>query len=142
MIIKNKPQEKSTYNFSNALALIIVLLCFIYFFWISYPSKQSANRDIGEVKTAMISLLTLVIGYYFGSNKSATIKDDKIEALQQNAATTAIDMAADKAQVKADIKIDKVAKIAELKLALKDLEPDSDEAKNLLKELELLEKIS
>jgi hypothetical protein len=134
--------ESKVFTFSNILALLIVTACFVYFFWISGPSKQSENRDIGEVKTAMISVLTLVIGYYFGSNKSSATKDNRIESLQQTATEVAL-MAANKdAGIVAGNKIDKLAKIAELKKALEALDPESDEAKAILSELEILEKTS
>lgn len=81
---------KIHFNFSNLLALVIVMGCFAFFFWICMPSKQSENRDIGEVKTALISVLTLVIGYYFGSTKGSAAKDVKIEEMTKTATALAL----------------------------------------------------
>ena len=60
--------------FHNFLATLIVLMCFGYFFYISsshFPT--SLLKDIGDIKIAMITMITGIIGYYFGSsNKNRT----------------------------------------------------------------------
>lgn len=87
----NSSSKKVQFNFVNLLAIIIVLLCFGFFFWICSPQRQEENRNIGEVKTALIGVLTLIMGYFFGASKGSAAKDVKIEELQQaaNQPTTA-----------------------------------------------------
>lgn len=58
-------------NFANTLALVVILLCFAYFFYISSSKFPAAMiKDIGDIKIAMITTLTMIVGYYFGSSKS------------------------------------------------------------------------
>lgn len=57
-------------KFTNALALTIILMCFGYFFYISSSHFPTALlKDIGDIKIAMITIVTGIIGYYYGSSK-------------------------------------------------------------------------
>lgn len=57
-------------NFRDGLALLIVILCFGYFYYISSARfPVTLLKDIGDIKIAMITIMTGVIGYYFGSSK-------------------------------------------------------------------------
>lgn len=57
-------------KFTNALALLIVLMCFGYFYYISSSHFPAALlKDIGDIKIAMITIVTGIIGYYYGSSK-------------------------------------------------------------------------
>lgn len=71
-------------NFNNLLALCILCVCFSYFFWISGSKVPETNHNIGEIKTAMISIVMLIVGFYFGSSKSSSKKDDTIQQMQNN----------------------------------------------------------
>lgn len=57
--------------FTNFLAFFIVCMCFGYFFYISSSSfPASLIKEISDIKIAMITVVTGIIGYYFGnSNK-------------------------------------------------------------------------
>lgn len=74
------------FNFQNFFAFLIVACCFCYFFWISGNKAATNNHNIGEIKTALISLVMLVVGYYFGSSKSSARKDEVISDMQQTIA--------------------------------------------------------
>jgi hypothetical protein len=61
-----------TITFRDFIALLIVLLCFFYFYYISSARfPQALLKDISDIKMAMVSLVTMVIGYYFGASKKS-----------------------------------------------------------------------
>jgi preprotein translocase subunit YajC len=72
-------------NFLNFFAFCIMGACIFYFFWISGTSKQEENRNIGEIKTAMIALVMLIANYFFGSSKSSSKKDETIQQMTDTA---------------------------------------------------------
>ena len=133
---------KIDWSFTNIIAFIVIIGCFTFFFWISSPLKDTLNenRNIGEVKTALIAAFMLVLSYYFGNSRNASAKDEQIKELNKTATQVALTTAQNTADVKSEIKDEKATKIAELRKALEDLEPDSEDAKKLLAEIELLEK--
>ncbi|MBV7531352.1 hypothetical protein [Chitinophaga sp. sic0106] len=58
------------FNFQHLLALIIVVTCFGYFFYISGTHFATVqNNNVVDVKTAMISILTMVAMHYFRQEK-------------------------------------------------------------------------
>lgn len=62
----------------NALAIMVVLLCFGYFFYISSSKFPSALlKDISDLKIAMITMVTAIISYYFGASKSKPNEQQK-----------------------------------------------------------------
>lgn len=66
----------------DVLAIIVVLLCFSYFFYISLSHYNARdNINVGDIKTAMVSIMTVVLTYYFGTSKSSTEKDESINSL-------------------------------------------------------------
>lgn len=61
------------FNFHNLLALIIVVACFGYFFYISGKGfSQVQNNNIVDVKTVMTTLVTMVAMYYFRQERRNT----------------------------------------------------------------------
>lgn len=57
--------------FQTFLATLVVILCFAFFFYISsglFPA--SMVKEIGDIKIALITVLSTVMGYYFGGAKS------------------------------------------------------------------------
>lgn len=84
--IMKKFFSETRFHFGNFLAFCVVTACFIYFFWVSGASREE-NHNVGEIKTACISIITMILGYYYGSNKGSTKKDETIQQLSQNAAT-------------------------------------------------------
>lgn len=71
-------------SFSDALAALIVLLIFGYFFTITLMPQVAQNNNIGEIKTALIATLTAIVGWMWGSSKSSANKDATIsDALKE-----------------------------------------------------------
>lgn len=70
---------------SNIIAIMVIIGCFSYFFYIS-STKLPADQvhTISDIKTGMISLVTMVCGYYFGSSKSSATKDESVNKLIDN----------------------------------------------------------
>jgi hypothetical protein len=65
-----------TVSFRDLIALLIILLCFFYFYYISSARfPQALLKDISDIKMAMVSLVTMVIGYYFGASKKTETDD-------------------------------------------------------------------
>jgi hypothetical protein len=89
------------------------------------------NGSLNQITIVMITLVTLVLNYYFGSSSNSAKQQAIIAELQKNAA----------ASTTKESTVDKSVKIGELKNALKDLDPNSEEAKKLLLQLEQLEKL-
>lgn len=70
-------------QFLHILAILLVVLCFAYFFWISGKTHAEVeNHNVGEIKTAMISFVTMVLGYFFGSSRSSAKKDEALSQKQ------------------------------------------------------------
>ncbi|MDB5210207.1 MAG: hypothetical protein JWQ30_1034 [Sediminibacterium sp.] len=68
------------FTFSEILMGIIVLMIFAFFFTITLMPQVAQNNNIGEIKTALISTLTAIIGYQYGSSKSSARKDETINS--------------------------------------------------------------
>lgn len=66
--------------FADVFAVIIFLCCMTYFFWASFflPKDHKDFTHIAEIKTAMITICTWVVGFYYGSVRGAKQKDDII----------------------------------------------------------------
>lgn len=78
------PQSWLNSNIKPILALVIVLLGFGYFYMCSI-------RDIKpdpQILIAMVTSVSLAIGYYFGSSQGSTKKDDTIAQNMGNPAVT------------------------------------------------------
>jgi hypothetical protein len=73
-----------TWSFEQWLSIVVVSLIFAFFFLISFYPPEKLNSNIGEVKTALISILTMVVGYWFGSSRSSAKKDDALVANTEN----------------------------------------------------------
>lgn len=71
-------------NFANFLAFMVVAACFTYFFYISSSKFPAAMiKDISDIKIAMITIVTGIISYYFGSSKSSKDKDEVIKDMNK-----------------------------------------------------------
>lgn len=58
-------------SFNNLLAVLIIILCFIYFFYISSSHLPVALiKEISDIKIAFITIMGTVIGYYYGGAKN------------------------------------------------------------------------
>lgn len=62
----------------NALAIVVILLCFAFFFYISSSKFPTAlQNNISDLKIAMITMVTAIISYYFGASKSKPNEQQK-----------------------------------------------------------------
>lgn len=77
------------WNFEQWLSIVIVILIFVFFYMISFYPPEKLNTNIGEVKTALISILTMVIGYWFGSSRSSAKKDEALSTTNKPVVTNA-----------------------------------------------------
>lgn len=68
-------------NIKPLLGLIIVIGVLLYFFLITWLFRNNPNV-LSQVIIAMVGILGVVTGYYFGYSQGAAKKDDTIAALQ------------------------------------------------------------
>jgi hypothetical protein len=71
---------KST-SFHAAFAIYFVSLAMAYFFWISWSDKATNNNHIGEVKVFLITTVSVVVGYFYGSSQENKKKAEVMENL-------------------------------------------------------------
>ena len=66
------------FNFHHLLALIVVITCFVYFFYISGKGfSQVQNNNIVDVKTILGNILVMVIMHYFRQQGDKKKEDDQ-----------------------------------------------------------------
>lgn len=143
---KDPKTGKMTFNFPNFLATLLILFAMSYFFIMSFVlSKKEVleNPSINQIIIFMVGIVTTICTFYFGSSIGQIRESQKNTQLQKDVTAIALTTATGvNPNVATEIKIDKAVKISELKTALAELEPESEEAKKILAELEELEKIS
>lgn len=145
---KDSKTGKLVFSFPNFLATLLILFAMSYFFIMSFVlSKKEVleNPSINQIIIFMVGIVTTICTFYFGSSIGQIRESQKNTQLQKDVTAIALTTATGtnpNSAIVAENKIDKIAKISELKAALADLEPESDEAKKLVAELEELEKIS
>jgi hypothetical protein len=67
-------------NISPILAAMVIFLCFLVIFVGMKSQICDQNKDIIMlVLGAILSILTTIVGYYFGSSKGSTDKNVAIE---------------------------------------------------------------
>lgn len=70
------------FNFANVLAFYVVTLIFVFFFYLcSSRFPIALLKDVGDIKIALITVLTGIVAYYFGSSKSSKDKQETIADL-------------------------------------------------------------
>ena len=75
-------------GFALAFCLVAFLLFMAYFWWISYMAFfHQMPTDISEIKIALISGFTGVIGYVIGSSASSAQKNETINKAIDNSKT-------------------------------------------------------
>jgi len=62
-------------NIKPVLAFMIILSGIVYFFWCLHLTR--------EPNGAMIGLVSMAAGYYFGSSTGAAKKDETIQAMAE-----------------------------------------------------------
>jgi hypothetical protein len=145
MPFEKDPQTgKLTFSFTNMMATLTMTGCFIYFYWISVvmTKKEAAdNANLQQITIVMITLATLVSNYYFGNSNNAKQQQVTMQEMQKQASTLAA-TANPTSPAGVEMKVDKAIAIQNLKLELDKLEPESDRAKEILAEIEKLEKLT
>lgn len=129
-------------SFTNILALTVSLICLAFLFVAGFVLSKTDVKDntmLSQITTGILSILMLILAYFFGSSSGSARQAAQITEMQKTATAVALNTNSPAAT---EMKVDKAVKITELKAALEKLEPDSEEAKSLLAELEQLEKIS
>lgn len=71
--------------FADIFAVVIFISCMTFFFWASFflPKDKKDLTHIAEIKTAMISICTWVVAYYYGSYQGAARKDAIIKDMTE-----------------------------------------------------------
>lgn len=65
-------------HFVNFLGFYIITLCFAFFFYISSSHFPAALlKEISDIKIAMITIVSGVISYYYGSSKGKDKEETK-----------------------------------------------------------------
>ena len=144
---KDSKTWKIVFNFPNFLATLLILFAMIYFFIMSFVlSKKEVleNPSINQIIIFMVGIVTTICTFYFGSSIGQIRESQKNTQLQKDATAIALTTATGtNANIEiTENKIDKAVKISELKTALAELEPESEEALKIVAELEELEKAS
>lgn len=80
--------ETQKLKFDNTLLLTIILLSFAFLGYAYYVTTDDTMR--GVILGAVISSLTTVLNWKFGSSKSSANKDETIKHLQNTANTTTV----------------------------------------------------
>lgn len=146
---RNPDTGKMQFSFTNLLALLVVCCGFAYFYWISFvmtTREVKDNPSLQQITIFIVTIVTAVISYYFGNSNNSAKQAQQIKEMQRTATEIAVKTAdatiatVSAASAKTDLKVSKAERIAELKAELEKLEPDSDDAKSILAELEKLEK--
>lgn len=145
---KDPKTGKLTFNFPNFLATLLILFAMTYFFIMSFVlSKKEVleNPSINQIIIFMVGIVTTICTFYFGSSIGQIRESQKNAQLQKDATAIALTTATgtnSNTTILEENKVDKAIKISELKKALVDLEPESEEALKIVAELEELKKIS
>lgn len=71
------------------IAFALIVFCFGFFFTIiTMRLTPDQNTIANNVSTALVSLITMVIGYFFGSSKSSSDKNETIKNLTKDEINT------------------------------------------------------
>ncbi len=65
-------------KFQTVFGLIIYATCFCYLWWLSSMAFKHSDtpKDISEIKMAVISLVSIIVGFFFGSSSGSKAKDE------------------------------------------------------------------
>lgn len=77
----NQSEIKRGTSFHAFLSIYTITLMFIFFFWISYSDKATNNNHIGQIMTFLITIGSLIFGFWFGSSMSDKKKNEVMENL-------------------------------------------------------------
>lgn len=137
------------FSFPNLLALIIALSCIIYLFWVSFAftkAEAKENTTVIQIISAITVLLTTVVQYYFGNSNNSKAQAAQITELQKTATQVALNTSnaniASAAMPNGKLAEAREDALIRLQKELDALDPESEEAKKIVAELEALEKIS
>ncbi len=145
MATQTEIKVKEVWTFTNIFAFIVTLICLLFLFVAAFFLSKSDVKDntmLSQITTGVIGLLMLIAAFYFGSSANSRQQQQQIAEMQKTATAVALNANGQVNPAATEMKVDKAVKIAELKAELDKLEPDSEDAKAILLELEQLEKIS
>ncbi len=74
--------SKDSVKFDNSLLLIIIILSFVFLAYAYYVTEDPTMQ--GVILGAVISALTTVLNWKFGSSNSSAKKDETIKSMQNN----------------------------------------------------------
>lgn len=129
-------------SFTNILALTVSLICLLFLFVAAFFLSKTDVKDntmLSQITTGVLSILMLILAYFFGSSSGSARQAAQITEMQKTATEAALGT---NTSAVTEMKVDKAVKIEQLKAELAKLEPDSEDAKTKLAELEQLEKNS
>lgn len=65
-------------KFQSMFGVMIFATCFTFLWWLSAMAFKHPDtpKDISEIKMAVISLVSMIAGYFFGSSSSSKAKDE------------------------------------------------------------------
>ena len=146
---RNPDTGKVHFNFTNLLALVTLVLGFAFLAYGAFVLSKAEVKDntmLTQITTNVSNYILVVLTFFFGSSVLSTRQSQQITSMQKDATNLALANAGTSSggssAAVVENKVDKAVAIEKLKAALKDLEPDSTEAKSILAELEALEKES
>lgn len=138
-------QRTFRFTFTDLLGLVTVLASLAFQFYAGFflsKIEMKDNTTLIQILTNISNYIMLVLTFYFGSNliaaKQAAGQTQQIAALQNTANQSVLNAAMPNGKV-AEAREDAIIR---LQKELDDLEPESDEAKKIVLELEALNKIS
>jgi len=132
---------KPIFSFTNILALTTIIFCMIFLFVAAFALGKSESRDnamLSQINTGILINIGIILAYYFGSSSASAKQAQQITEMQ--AAAIGVANGNNTTAATTNNNTDKAIKIGELKKALENLEPDSEDAKKILTELTELEK--
>jgi len=137
-----QPEVNPFKSFTNILAMTVSLICLIFLFVAAFFLSKTDVKDntmLSQITTGVLSILMLILAYFFGSSSGSARQAAQITEMQKTATEAALNVNTPAAT---EMKVDKAVKIEQLKEELAKFEPDSDDAKAILIQLEELEKQS
>jgi len=145
----DEERQRINWNFPNILAFTTVIICLgfeCYAAFVLTKAEVKDNTTLIQIATSISNYILLILTFYFSSSIIAGKLTTQINEMQKSATelalTTANNASNNSSPEATGIKIDKAIAIQKLKTELENLEPDSEEAKALLAQIEELEKRS
>lgn len=141
---RNPETGKAQFNFVNLLALVVIVLGFTFLGYSSFYLSKLEVKDntlLTQTTTNVSNFILVVLTFFFGSSVVSAMQNRQIDKMHKDATDIALKTITSSPQA-VELKVDKAVKIEQIKAALEKLDPESEEAKKLVSDLEELEKQS